>query len=254
MSLGINMHAAHNGVLSDGVMVVWDRSFTNLTDQDDAIKMQNTAENVGILNSRKVLTLESRKNITGTDTVQLHLKNLRRQNYHLRFHPKYFSEDIQNATLVDRFTNQSFGISKNDTSSFLFTINTNAASSDSLRFYIVLNAKKRVQPIILAQTEQDQNEIVKNRLHPKTSTQSVSAYPNPVSGNKLTLSVQNFEAGEYYFEIKNILGIVVKKMNLTVINDVENFNIELPKHTAKGVYYLQITNGLKDERLQLVVN
>jgi hypothetical protein len=61
-------------------------------------------------------------------------------------------------------------------------------------------------------------------------------------------------AGDYYLEIKNILGVVVNKMNLTVLSDIENFNIELPKHTAKGVYYLKITNGLMEERLQMVVN
>ncbi|MFM2266433.1 MAG: hypothetical protein RLZ77_1853, partial [Bacteroidota bacterium] len=254
MSMGINLHASHNGVLVDGAMVVWDRSFTNSTDQDDAIKLMNTAENFGIINNAKILTLESRKIIASTDTIKLYIKNLRRQSYQMKFNPKFFEPEVNSITLIDKFTNQSTTILKNDTSTYVFTVGTQAASFDSSRFFIVLNIKKRIQAITLTQSEQDQNEIVKNKLQPKISTQSVSIYPNPVSGNKLTLSVQNFEKGEYYFEIKNILGVVVKKMNLTVLDDTENFNIELPKHTAKGVYYLQITNGLMEERMQMVVN
>jgi hypothetical protein len=171
----------------------------------------------------------------------------------MKFNPKFFEPEVNSITLIDKFTNQSTTIPKNDTSTYVFTVGTQAASFDSSRFTIILNIKKRIQAITLAQTEQDQNEIFKNRIQTKITTQSISVYPNPVSGNKLTLSVQNFETGEYYLEIKNILGVVVKKMNLNVLSDSENFNIELPKHISKGVYYLQFTNGLVEERLQLIV-
>jgi hypothetical protein len=214
----------------------------------------NPTENLGILNSNVMLTLESKKSINASDTISLCIKNLRRTNYQFKLSPKFFDENITTISLHDRFTNQAYVLSKNDTSSYLFTVNTAAATYDSLRFYIVLNAKKRIQPVTFAPSEQDQNEIIKNKLQPKMSTQSINVYPNPVSGNKVTLSVQNFVAGDYYLEIKNILGVVVNKMNLTVLSDIENFKIELPKHTAKGVYYLQITNGLMEERIQIVVN
>ena len=252
--LAINLHTVNTGNIVDGVLTVWDRTFSTAIDDNDAIKILNPTENLGILNSNALLTLESKKSTNASDTISLCIKNLRRTNYQFKFSPKFFDENINTITLHDRFTNQAYVLSKNDTSSYLFTVSTAAATYDSLRFYIVLNAKKRIQPVTFAPSEQDQNEIIKNKLQPKISTQSINVYPNPVSGNKVTLSVQNFVAGDYYLEIKNILGVVVNKLNLNVNNEIENFNIELPKHTAKGVYYLQITNGLMEERIQMVVN
>jgi hypothetical protein len=252
MSMAINIHAAHNNVLADGAMVVWDRDFTNELDHEDAIKMQNSGENFGIINNKKVLMLESRKKVVSNDTIQLYIKNLRRQSYQMKFNPKHFDNEINTVTLYDRFTNQSYVIRHTDTSNYQFVVNATSGSFDSTRFYIVLNAKRRVQPQVLnpvsgiSDTEKKNTEVI-------VSDKNVTVYPNPILGKTISLSIQNMELGEYQLEIQNILGTTLKKQQIQIVNRKEQQSITLPSQTPSGVYTLSLSNGISIEKIRFVV-
>jgi hypothetical protein len=236
-----------NRQLSDGVLVVWDRSFTNGIDDDDAIKMLNPTENLGVLSNNTLLTLESKKTVTSNDTIQLYIRNVRQSSYQFVFHPSHFSREISSIKLIDKFLNQTTAISKSDTSSYLFFISSDAASYDSTRFFIVLNAKGKNNPkhnletTLIEEADKQKSESL-NFAEPVSA---VSIYPNPIMNDELKLKIEGYFDGQYQAQIKDLLGNTILIKEVEVKNGFLLNKIFLPKKLASGVYRLSLLNEME---------
>jgi hypothetical protein len=242
-SLGINIFNA-NQQLADGVMVVWDRSFTNGIDEEDAIKMMNPTENLGILSNNTLLTLESKKSVISNDTIQLYIRNVRLSNYQFVFNPSHFSREITSVKLIDNFMNQTTTISKSDTSSYLFTISSDPASYDSTRFFIVLNAKNKnipkhkIETTLIEEAGKQKSEAV-NSIY---TDGIASIYPNPIMNDEVNLKIEGYFDGVYQAQIQDILGNTILAKEVVVKNGQLLNKIFLPKKLVNGVYRLSLTN------------
>ena len=131
------------GALTDGNVVAFDQDFSNEYDGNDALKLRNATENLGIQRDTNNLSVEARSPVISEDTVFYTISNMRVQAYRLKFMPENMNDANVSALLVDRFLNTTTPISLNDSTVVNFSITANTASAAANRFYLVF------KPIVL---------------------------------------------------------------------------------------------------------
>ena len=132
----LNMYNAA-GKLSDGNVVAFDEDFSNDIDGDDAIKIANSSENIGIKRGDNKLALEARHTIMTKDTVFYTFNNTGLQTYKLKLEPENMESAGLTAILVDKFLHTTSAVSLSEPSTFDLPITTNAASYAPDRLYVV---------------------------------------------------------------------------------------------------------------------
>lgn len=148
--LAVNLQYVSSGVttLADGVLAVFDSSFTNIPTDEDASKIPNTAESISILNSTAQLSIDARKMPQINDTLFLNVLRLTKPQYNLQI----FSEQIVGtgveAYLQDNYLNTTQPLSLSDTNNIVVNINAAIpASFDINRFRIVFHKSVVILPV-----------------------------------------------------------------------------------------------------------
>lgn len=146
--LRVNLSVSIGGekVLLDGVLAQFDASYRNVVDGNDARKMGNTGENMGLLRNGTLLSVERRGSVTVTDTLFLHLGQVRVQNYNLDITASNLARGNMRAWLVDLYTNISTSLDLSGITSYSFSVNPEEASYQSGRFIIVFK-KPKISPV-----------------------------------------------------------------------------------------------------------
>jgi hypothetical protein len=124
--------------LADGTQVIFSDTLNNTYDCLDAMKLNNSGENIGTLISGRLLSLQSRKMPQSNDTIFIFMNNLRQQAYRVRFKIRL---DIQNLqpVLVDRYLQQFHILQNNAIFDLDFSVTNDPLSFASNRFYILFN-------------------------------------------------------------------------------------------------------------------
>ena len=133
------LYSVSNGVnkLADGTLSLFDNSYSNAVNNEDAIKMSNFGLTLGILRDSKKLVVEKRQVIATTDTIFFNLAGVTQHAYQFEFaanaldHPGLFGK------LVDNYLGSSTPIDLNGTTTVDFTVDANAGSAATNRFMIV---------------------------------------------------------------------------------------------------------------------
>ncbi|MEI2750128.1 MAG: PKD-like domain-containing protein [Ferruginibacter sp.] len=154
--LALHAGNANDAPLSDGNVVALDDDFSNDHDANDALKIMNTGENIGVVKSGNNYALETRKMVNSSDTVYYRMNNLRRQTYQFRFNPENMANAGLEAKLVDKFLNTTTPVALNGITSVDFTVTTDAASAAADRFYVVFKALRTV-PVIITKLSASRN-------------------------------------------------------------------------------------------------
>ena len=81
----------------------------------------------------------------------------------------------------------------------------------------------------------------------------VAVYPNPVSGNRCTIELQNKPAGKYALTLTNSGGQTVFTTTLSVMESNSVQPLLLPKNITKGTYQLQVEGAGKKEIIKLII-
>lgn len=149
-------------VLLDGNLVQYDASFSNEVDVQDAAKLANSGENLGISNNGKILAIERRAEIVKTDTIYLNLGQVRVQQYMLEFIPDGLQLQGLVAFLEDDYLQRSIPLNMDDTTRIMFNIINNPGSYAANRFRIVF---RKLAPVPVFFTG-----ITATRNNDKTST------------------------------------------------------------------------------------
>jgi hypothetical protein len=253
-SLSINMLNA-NRQLSDGVLVVWDRSFTNGIDEEDAVKLMNPTENLGIHSFEKHLTLESRSAFQNRDSIQLSIKGLKSQTYSFSINPKNFSSTHSfELFLVDRFTGIHHPLSYTSESEYGFTVSSSQVlSSNEFRFYIIAIKKKPKKTLFPVDPETKGNGLITKKALVEFNETTISISPNPVRKGKLMFTVKNSEAGNHEIVVKDLMGNRVHSSHFESIDNSYQHSIQLTETLSTGVYILVIQNKNKIQKATFVV-
>ena len=260
------VNADGSSSLSDGVLTTYDTNNANTVDNNDAKKLYNIGENIGIAREGKNLAIERRLTIDGNDTTFLNMYTLKQQNYKLQITIDAMENSGLNAVLKDNYsaTINNTVLNMNGVTDVVFTINANAASYAVNRFSIVF-AKQKTVPVTFTSVKayRQQNDIAvnwktANELNIKlyevevsatgssfTKAATVAAIINNGASAEYTWLDANATEGIHYYRIKSI-DLNGKEKYSTVVSvtvgKVPGAIIVYPNPVTNGVMGLQFNN------------
>lgn len=137
--LRTNLYVMKDGepVLIDGNLIQYNDAYSNNIDILDALKIENTGENLGIRSSGQLLAVERRAPIQKSDTVFYRIGQMKAQHYQFEFTAKDLDQPGIAAFLEDKYLSTSTVISLHDTTHVLFDIGNDPLSYAPDRFRIV---------------------------------------------------------------------------------------------------------------------
>ncbi|MGN6605024.1 MAG: hypothetical protein ACTHK8_21390 [Ginsengibacter sp.] len=128
--------------VADGNAVVFSDQYSDKVDADDAVKLVNGGENLGLLREGKVLAIEARNLPTVTDTLFYYIGNISQKTYQLRFAPQGMEEFHVEPLLLDSYKDTRIRISLKDTTLVNISFTSDPASKDPGRFKVVFRNRE----------------------------------------------------------------------------------------------------------------
>jgi hypothetical protein len=78
-------------------------------------------------------------------------------------------------------------------------------------------------------------------VNPGKTNQGLKLYPNPVSGNQVTVSLSNVKRGQYNLRVINTAGQDIFKQIINNQSSSLTQTLDLPSTVKPGVYNLVVT-------------
>ena len=128
-----------NSTSQDGATVLFNNTYSNTVNDEDANKFTNLDENIAIQRGTSLMSIERRNMPALTDTVQLKTWQLAQNNYTLKIDASNF-EGTTIAYLQDNYLNNETPLNLNGITNVNFTTNAVAASRANNRFTIVFRS------------------------------------------------------------------------------------------------------------------
>ncbi len=269
--------------IADGVIALYDNSYSPGIDADDAIEINNWDENIAISREDKRLAIESRPVIQLRDTLPLFMNNMKQKDYEFEFTPSLFSNGALNAELIDNFTGTRTLLSILTSTVVPFTVTADPASSATDRFKVVfgpslvlavdlitVKAYKKNQGVQVdwtARTESDMDhyEVERSATGSNFDRKTiVAALGNSNGAVNYSWFDANPERGNNFYRIKGVdktsntrysaivrVTVGTNEPGLVIYpNPVtgNSFTIEL-NNLIKGVYRVSLINNLGQQVL-----
>lgn len=225
-------------LLTDGCLVAFDQSFSNAYNHQDALKILNPGENIGILLGGKIMSVEAHAPAELHDTIHLSVQNLRRQSYYWKFRPEQWVRTGLDAYLADRFLQTEMRISLSSATEIPFTVTTDASSSASNRFYIIFRPTVK-QPSPMA----DISDIRSRDEGDGLQVPAILVQPNPVSDHVLRVKLRSFPGGQYQVRLTTPGGQIVYNGSVRVDEKAGQFTVSLDPSIPAGSYLLSVQSG-----------
>lgn len=128
----------NTGTIAGGNAAAFDTDLSNDVDGDDAPKLMNGGENMGLKRANSILAVEGRSMIVSSDTLFYYTSNLLQQAYSFLIVPENMDLTKQ-AWLVDNFLYTQTQVSLSDTTYISFVVTLDPASSRTDRFMLVFS-------------------------------------------------------------------------------------------------------------------
>ncbi len=128
----------NTGIIAGGNAAAFDTDLSNNVDGDDAPKLMNGGENMGLKRGSSILAVEGRSMIVSSDTLFYYTSNLLQQPYRFLIVPENMDLTKQ-AWLVDNFLHTQTQVSLSDTSYISFVVTIDAASARTDRFMMLFS-------------------------------------------------------------------------------------------------------------------
>ncbi len=249
----------NENVIVDGVMNLYDNSFSSDIDKNDAKKLYNSKDNLSISSANQPLAIETRKEINLSDTVYYELKKMSAANYQLVFSPENFDQKNIQPVLEDAYLRTKTNISINGKSTIDFVVNADEASFASNRFMLTF---KPLNPLPIQSTQLSAKKINTSvELSWKTiSNGDIKNYAVEKSNNgkeftqQVLLQVQNnmsnswedkqLNNGNNFYRIKatDVTGKQVYSNIVNVLNNTNSIFTIQPNNIKSGSYMHLVWN------------
>jgi hypothetical protein len=226
-SMRINLFsAAATPALLDGAMINTHQSaYSNsYVEAEDKSKMSNATENLFILNGATKLALEGRELFSNGDEILVGMNNLTQKDYQLSIEPANMTANGLTAILVDNFLNTQHTISLTANTTYGFTVTADPASSSANRFKIVFAAATTSVNTVAA------------------GNVSVTAYPNPVTAEKVSLQISNLDKGTYSITVYSTVGQLMTQQTLNHAGGSVTETVNLSGLTP-GTYDVKVSDN-----------
>lgn len=221
---------AENKSAADGLLIMFDASYSNDTDIQDAVKFTNLDESFSTSNDGKLLSIERRTIPTDSEEIQLDITTYRNTNYTIVAEGTSLTGET--AYLVDSYTNTSTEIPADGSVNYAYSIDENdEASTAADRFKI--------------------NFAAKNLSVVESALEQVGVYPNPVTGGKIFIEVPS-NLDDLEVTIHNALGMQLFSENELSTGSKTEINIDFIKN--KGVYFVKFTSKGNSITKKLMIN
>ena len=139
----LRVNLTNGSTYIDGVLGLYDNSYTTalVTPGEDAGKFFGNEEGVAISRTGKYLSIESRPEISGNDTMYLYMNKMIAGNtYKFDISGQDLPATVS-GYLVDKYLNKQTALNLTQSNAISFNIDTAAASKSATRFMIVFNTK-----------------------------------------------------------------------------------------------------------------
>lgn len=237
--------SADSLLLVDGTAALFAPKFSNLIDEDDAIKFPNFNESIAMLRFDRRMAIETRPYPVLTDTLFIKMTYLKAQQpYDLSILPVNVPEHAAQAWLIDKYLNVKTPVNVNDTTLYSFTPGSDTASY-MRRFIIVFNRQFIADPV----------PVTKDESEAKMLAGSINIFPNPVTTNRFQLNVVNLNKGNYKAEIHSNDGKILLVWDIEHAGGSSSYSVNLPAGTAAGIYTVVVMDDNKKliKKISLVI-
>jgi len=250
-TLRINLHNTSTGSpeLVDGSLSIFSNEFSDGVDWQDGEKLVNTGLNMGLMRDGKLLVVERRSRIKGSDTLFLNMTGLRVGSYSWEINPSQLSHPNRKAYLLDRFNQSKRELSLDNNNEIAFTIENVPASYASDRFMIIFQLwKNNTHSPSLPKTDN-----VITTTSSSDDNGSIRVYPNPVSGQLIRAQLMGIEAGEYIAEVRTITGQPMHSEKIIIFKGMQTADLRLASRVPAGEYLLQFKGMDKTYPAKLII-
>lgn len=217
---------------ADGVVAFFANNFSTTIGNEDSYKFTNPDENLAINCNGTLLSIEGRPTINGTDTVKLAMWQFRQKSYYLKLSAGNFSPTIK-AVVKDNYLNKETSVDLSSSTLVPFSITNDSASFSKNRFSVLFKTAARTFSSSIA---------MKFSAIFKEST-SIAVVPNPVTGNTITLQMNNVKKGKYVVNLYATAGQLVYSGFIDFDGISATKTIVIDKRLRKGMYSLFLTCG-----------
>ena len=251
-----------SGKIADGNAVAFNSQYQNRIDANDAVKITNTGENLGLKRDGIILAIEARSPVSASDTIYFNLKNVSIQTYRFQFNPESMGNDGLRAYLIDNYLKTKTEVSLGGVTSSDFTVNSDAASYAADRFMVVFKQSSAlpVTFVSLTAVQKDKNIAVEWNVQ---NEQMMLQYDveKSVDGvnfvKKETVAAKNSGSASYqwtdkdaapgnnYYRIRSVdkdgKTVYSTVVNVLISNIKSNISI-YPNPITDGIIHLQFVN------------
>lgn len=243
--INLMLPSADSMLLVDGTGAIYGFKFSNLVDEYDAGKLSNFNENISLMRNGQKLAIEARHVPLKTDTLFIHMWGMRHQAYNLQVMLKNITLLLPaKGWLVDSYLHTQTSVNLYDKTLYSFTPNSDTGSYMN-RFMLVFNREIRQAP----------GTIGINNI-PTLNNSSITIYPNPVTGNHLSLQFRNIIKDSYNIKVNNLSGRIFTNINIEHNGGNNEYYLPINSVYSKGVYSVTIEGkeSKKIIHLPLVIN
>ncbi len=222
-----NLYAIENNgtySLLDGALTTYHENNSNGIDRNDVTKMNGSAENISFSRNLRNLAIERRSTIKNNDTSFISLTQIKKQAYRLTIVAEDMNVDGLIATVTDNYTGATSNVPVDlkGTTHVDFTVNNDAASYATNRFYIVFTYKTNTPT-----AEVEKATVINEVKAAIVEKSSAVVYPNPVVSNNIQVKLNNVNPGMYQFKLYNITGqlVATQMVNYTTKESVVTMKV-----------------------------
>lgn len=218
---------------ADGVVAFYADIYSASVGNEDAYKWTNLDENLAINCKGRLLSIDGRPTVKGTDTLNLVMWQFRQKSYYLQLLANNFSRSVK-AVVKDKFLHKETVVDLSSATLLPFTITSDSASFAASRFSVIFKTKR---PLPRESTVKF-SSVFKEHL-------SISVSPNPVTGNTISLQFNNMKKGRYAVNLYSKSGEKVYSGFIAHRGGSAAQSVEINKRIHGGMYKLQL--GLRAE-------
>ena len=246
---------AGESILIDGNRVQYNESWSNNIDIEDAVKIGNTGENLGIARNGNTLAVERRSSLQKTDTIFYKLGQLRVQQYEFEFIPTDIVQPGMTAYLEDKYLHTSTVVSLQDTSRVRFNIVNIPGSYAADRFMLVFRKKTVGIPVINVNADTRRNNGVEavEGTSPEKMIPGITVYPNPVVNKMMQVQFSKQSPGNYSIQLTSSMGQVVYNGSIKLSNGDMIKPVRLNESIAAGTYQLTVVSETGSKTTQQII-
>jgi type IX secretion system substrate protein len=243
--VNLMLPSADSLLLVDGTGALYSNKYSAGVDDYDAGKLSNFNENICLFRDGKKLAIEARPMPKQTDTLFIHIWGVRQPIYDLQInlHNPLPLLPLQ-SWLIDNYLHTQIQINLVNKTHYRFTTKVDTDSYLN-RFMIVFE-----------RNSSQQNGMVSVSNATQLNTGTVSVYPNPVIGNRLTLQFNNMVKDNYTVKLSSLTGETLAGMNIMHAGNNNKYYLLVNSVYTKGIYTVTISgkNTEKIIHLPIIVN